>query len=444
MARTTKGRLFKRGKKGYYYLQYYLNGQEIKKALRDENGNSITSLRKAEKARDILLAPYSIGDEKQRREQAYSALKTVEEKAAEAEKKYKHTIRISDGWEVYKKSHFRPDSGPATLLNYQRHYNKFAAWMKNHYPDNKNISEVTSAIAAAYASFLEDENYSRNTYNKHLAFLKLFYRVMLEDERVELNPFVRLKGKKLVTNSRKELSVEQVFNLLSNATGELALLLGLGYFTGLRRGDCSTLLWSEVDLVRRIITRVPNKIKNRSSNPQAVKIGINKYLYNALSQISFDERGIYVLPQMAEYYLGQKRDRINRMVKKHFEQYGIKTIQEGTGEGTGKRAVIQYGFHSLRYSYISHHAEAGTPQAIIQANAGHANPAMTEHYTKISDDAALRVADALDITSETKSVEITGSEPERLELAELSRTLPIEEVRNILAGLKSKPKSIQA
>jgi integrase len=191
-------------------------------------------------------------------------------------------------------------------------------------------------------------------------------------------------------------------------------------------------LWSEVDLARRIISRIPNKIKNRSSNPQAVKIGISEHLHRGLSQISPEQRKDYVLPQMAEYYLNNKRDRINRMIKKHFENCGLKTVKDGTGEGTGKRAVIQYGFHSLRYSYISHHAEAGTPQAIIQANAGHANPAMTEHYTKISDDAALRVATALDITPEAKLIEAVDVEPEREKLRHLANTLSIDEIKKVL------------
>lgn len=192
MARTTKGRLFKRGKKGNYYLQYYLNGKEIKKALRDENGKSITSLRQAEKARDILLAPYSTGDNKLRREQAYRALQAAEEKAAVAEQKSKHNIQVVNGWEVYKNSQFRPDSGPTTLLNYQGHYNKFSKWIKDNYPDIQNISKVTTDIAATYASFLEREGYSRNTYNKHINFMKLFYKIMIENERVDHNPFVRL------------------------------------------------------------------------------------------------------------------------------------------------------------------------------------------------------------------------------------------------------------
>ena len=68
--KAPKGRLFTRGKRGNYYLQYYLKGKQIVRALRDENGKPITSQRKAEKARDRELAPYVAKSETQRRQQA--------------------------------------------------------------------------------------------------------------------------------------------------------------------------------------------------------------------------------------------------------------------------------------------------------------------------------------------------------------------------------------
>ena len=52
-------------------------------------------------------------------------------------------------------------------------------------------------------------------------------------------------------------------------------------------------------------------------------------------------------------------------------------------------------FHSLRHAYVSLHAEAGTPQAMIQANVGHSNPAMTAHYTHVNEETARHVAEVL-------------------------------------------------
>ena len=91
---------------------------------------------------------------------------------------------------------------------------------------------------------------------------------------------------------------------------------------------------------------------------------------------------------------------------------------------------MEYGFHSLRYSYISHNAEAGTPAAIIQRNAGHANPAMTEHYTRISDAAAVKYAQALSLAQRCN---VPPEEvAERQHFRELADTLPIERIREFL------------
>ena len=126
-----------------------------------------------------------------------------------------------------------------------------------------------------------------------------------------------------------------------------------------------------------------------------------------------------------------------------FNKCGINTAKAGTGTeikedeqgkkkrvSTGKRAIVEHGFHSFRYSYISHHAEAGTPQAVIQKNAGHKNPAMTEHYTQISDNSAIKTSNVLTLMGSKTTIAIP--EPERERLAELTKTLPIEKIKELL------------
>jgi len=405
----------KRG--GIYWLEHRLkdsNGKvtRIREALKDDDGNPITDLKTAEAKQLSIMAPFITDNRIEQLKFIKVKLQDLEQTKAEADKKNISDVKISDGWIVYRKSPIRPDSGPATLINYERHFKQFQRWLNDHYKTAEFLSQITTEIASEYACDLDASGISRNTYNKHTGFLKLFFRVLQDEKKVGHNPFIQLRRKKLVdSHSRRPLTVEQIYKILSTSEGELALLLGLGYFTGLRRGDCCTLKWNEVDLPGRLISRIPNKIKDRSAKPEPVKLGINKHLFNALNNTPTAKRIGFVLPTMAKYYLDNKRDRINRMIKDHFQRCGIQTIQEGTGPQTiidengktkrvaGSRAVVEFGFHSLRYSYISHHAEAGTAQALIQVNAGHKNPAMTEHYTRISDDTARRIADVLDIVA---------------------------------------------
>jgi integrase len=51
---------------------------------------------------------------------------------------------------------------------------------------------------------------------------------------------------------------------------------------------------------------------------------------------------------------------------------------------TRKAGLPGFRFHDLRHSFITAHAEAGTPIAVLQAQVGHLVKKMTEHYTHIS------------------------------------------------------------
>lgn len=287
------------------------------------------------------------------------------------------------------------------------------------------------------------------TFNKYLQFFKCFFDTLLDDKKITgSNPFKNIERLNAEYNSKKPLTIEQIAKLLERAEGDMRLLIALGYFTGLRFGDCCTLLWREVDLLRQVIERVPRKtVKTVRDKAQAiVKIGIAPFLQTLLSQIPADQRTGYVLPEFAEKYLSGAYSQLSRRVSKHFQQCGIETLRPGTGSKdkiTGKsrkqsvptaRAVVEIGFHSLRYSYISHNAEAGTPAAIIQRNAGHANPAMTEHYTRISDEAAVRYASVLRLPDDKNPID--GEDClERKQLHALIDTLDPATVRKLLRDI---------
>jgi integrase len=51
--------------------------------------------------------------------------------------------------------------------------------------------------------------------------------------------------------------------------------------------------------------------------------------------------------------------------------------------------------HDLRHNWITSHAEIGTPQSVLEAQAGHLSKRMSDHYKHISEKAARKAADAL-------------------------------------------------
>ncbi len=77
------------------------------------------------------------------------------------------------------------------------------------------------------------------------------------------SPFSKVRKKNLKTNTRRELTLAELKEILEAANADLQTLLYLGTFTGLRLGDCCTLKWGETDLDRGLIRRgsITNEIQ---------------------------------------------------------------------------------------------------------------------------------------------------------------------------------------
>jgi integrase len=434
MARATKGRVYRRGNSKTYHAEYTINGKTTRRLLRDKDGKPTTSKPTAVKLLHDLLNPLNLKEKQETVQQIAHSLDDLGERIEKAQKDLEPVLKISEAWEAYETAQGRPDTGALTMKDYKGYFSAFETWLKKNHKDIIYLRDITPEIAEKYAASITHAGKSPNTYNKHTGFLKLLFKVLSKTAKIIENPFQEIKRKKKNTQSRRELTVQELLTILNGSTGDLHLLLLIGATTGLRLGDCCTLKWGEVDLVRQVIRRQPNKTARRESSKPVI-IGIPEQLLNALSQEP-DQTG-YVLPEMARRYnTPSLRGGITKQIRKYFEACGIQCHKDGTGKGTDKRAVVEVGFHSLRHTYVSLHAERGTPAAIIQGNVGHGSPAMTAHYTHISDAAAVDVAKVLDFTTGPENVAPTDQAPERAELAKLAATADIEQIHAALKLLK--------
>ncbi|MEI6810248.1 MAG: site-specific integrase, partial [bacterium] len=322
-------------------------------------------------------------------------------------------LRIQEAWGIYvTKYGVRDRGGDVTLNGYEGHWTRFSAWLAAAHPGVQYLRDITEAIGIEYASDLSGSGLSANSYNKHVVFLSKMFSVHAKAARLTSNPFDKenVERRTLRTHSKRELTIHELTTILESATGDLGLLLLLGAATGLRLGDCCTLTWGEVDLVRGIIRRIPNKTARKG---KPVVLGIPPMLHDKLLARAPKAGTGYVLPGMADTYQGSAPS-ITNAVKAHILNLGIDVHAPGTGsrikrdadgkpdrhpvtgrvilEDTGKPALVDVGFHSLRHTWVSLHAARGTPQAIIQASVGHSNPAMTAHYTHVNEDTARNVA----------------------------------------------------
>lgn len=429
--RTKEGKEKKPGPgvKGNYYLEYNLPTGEVneetgkpitkrkKVRLNHADGTAITTKEDAEKARERIVSQYVVGEKKERLQRLKAELELTEQEEAQIFEDQNPPLKVATAWEAYLASNDAPETGEDTLKYYAGYWKKFTQWVGGKSPDVIFLRDISPEMANGYVSELNRRKISPNTFNKHIGFLKLFFRVLEESARLKENPFEKVKKKKLKTNVRRELKIEELKTILDNAEGQLKTLLCLGTFTGLRLGDCCTLRWAEVDMDRRQIRRIPNKLSH-NDNARPVVVGIPIALYQNLTETPVRKRKGYIVPEFADLYMYRnesgrptRQPEITKQIQAHFIDHGIQTHREGTGfkllpdpnrpgkfkkEHTGKRAVVEVGFHSLRHTFVSLQAERGTPQSTVQAIVGHGSPAMTQHYTHITNEAAQQAAKALD------------------------------------------------
>lgn len=430
------GYLFKR--KGIYHVQWRVNGKLFMRSTKKSN------LKDAAKERDRIMAPFAAGDEAAVLEHVAARIEGKQAEVARYHDEKTPPLKVSDAWSVFLNAPTRPDSGDATLRQYAFQFRSFADWLENSRP-GAALRDVSTELAGHYVSHLNQAGISPNTFNKHINLLHLVFRVLKKQGRLTENPWEEIPRKRLATQSRRELTVAELKRVCDSAVGEMRLLFALGIYSGLRLGDCATLRWGEVDLHRRIIRRVPNKIARRKSVP--VLIPVHAVLQSLLTGLPESERREYVLPETAAAYL-RRSDGVTDAIQAHFGSCGIPIHRPGTGKikdangkvvGSGKRAVVEVGFHSLRHTFVSLCREANAPLSVVESIVGHSSPAMTRHYTHTGEAAAGAAVAALpDITGQVKpmlpATAETGSVP-KAKVRELAEKLTPQNAADIRAKL---------
>jgi integrase len=383
--RKRTGYLIRRGK--VFYAVWTVAGKKYMQTTGKRDR------REAEKELHRIMEPFVAGDEVATLRNIAAKIEGRTAELTRLEDERNPPLTVAAAWTAYTSAPGRPDSGERTLSDYDGYFAAFADWLKRTHPDAPALRDVTPAIAGEYAAHLAKERgLSANSFNKHVRLLELLFRVLKEPARLSVNPWEGIQRKRVVMESRRELTTDELKTVCAAASGEMRLLFALGIYTGLRLGDAATLRWAEVDLRRRIIRRIPGKIARR--NPRPVIIPIHPTLAAMLSEPPAGERGEYVLPDTAALYL-RDTSATSKRIHDHFEACGVKTHRRGTGEGTDKRAVVEVGFHSLRHTFVSLCRESNAPLAVVEAIVGHSNPAMTRHYTHVSELAAAHAVNGL-------------------------------------------------
>lgn len=453
------GTLVKRGNK--WLARWMINGKVYSRSTGE------STRRKAEQKLAEFTAPFVLRDEKRALETIEARIKSVDTEIR-IEEEQGPALGLLAAWGVYLNSQSRPRSGKGSMRNYEQQYFIFVDWLKVYHPTITELRQVNADIAAEYSRALlagttdeerkakadalkkiellealpsetrsdtEKEELEKckriaalkfrppvrgSTFNKHLNALCLIWRHCAEHEtaKIKTNPWawdkntgrgirrIALKHEER-PRTRRTLTTEEIFKLLKTATGEMRVLVALGYYTGLRLGDAATITWGNIDRVRGIIN-----VRSRKTDTETIT-AVHPSLGKIIAAEVKTNTGA-LLPELSALYLSglNGRLRLNDKLEVLFNSCGIVTKEKTNAD---MRAHSVCGFHSLRHTFVTALRERGATLNTAKELAGHNTPTMTEHYTHESARAVLALPDmTVDGEKNAASIEAVKEEARQM------------------------------
>ena len=169
------------------------------------------------------------------------------------------------------------------------------------------------------------------------------------------------------TEHYRRLTTREIRKLVTvarNRDADLADMILIGYWTGLRLSDVAELEQDELQLAHRSLRLVPNKVRARKPRPLTIPlVGEAETIVRERARHSVSG---FLFPTV-------RRVHLSRRIKRLFKAAGVKKI------GNGRAS-----FHSLRATFISLMDDAGIQPYITDAITGHASGNMHARYTQPS------------------------------------------------------------
>jgi len=258
---------------------------------------------------------------------------------------------------------------PLTIKSYREDLDQFLQFCKSR--RQNNLSYFVPAVIRSFLSFVQNTAHpARNTILRKIASLRSFGAYLLQQGKIEQNPFKLLPAPKRERILPKFLSVEETDRLLDTTqksphfAARDKALFELIYSSGLRRSEVTRLNIRDIDFFNGIV-----KVFGKGSKERLVPVTDT------------------ALEAIKTYLACRKNPRPQDPL------FLNKNNQRLTGDGLAyifKNTAIASHLarkvtpHSLRHSFATHMLNNGCDLRSLQEMLGHKSLAATQVYTHVS------------------------------------------------------------
>ena len=266
---------------------------------------------------------------------------------------------------------------PHTLLAYRTDLIQFRDFLAVSY-DNLPPGEASYQLIRSWVASLMDASVSARSVNRKITTLRTYYRFLLRDEKISLNPMLKIQGPK--TSKRLPVFVEQgqMENLLDKGEFKdfdedpyesqlIRLVIELFYGTGMRLAELIGLKEQDFD-VRKSSVKVLGKRNKERIIPVTLELG------DLLAEFIKEKgrNGVPASPDGIDYLLQKKNG------KKLSREFVYGRVKRYLGTVT---TITKKSPHVLRHTFATHMLNNGADLNAIKELLGHANLSATQIYT---------------------------------------------------------------
>lgn len=259
-------------------------------------------------------------------------------------------------------------SSQLTTKSYKTDLEQFFTYLKNEVGEIQP-SEVTTSYIRGFVASLMENGLEPRSVNRKLSSLKSFYKYLLKNELISLNPASRIQGPKIPKRLAvfiDENQTDKIFDHYKFAEGfdgqRDRLIIELLYQTGMRRAELLALKDSDIDLFNLQLKVLGKRNKERVIPfSLALKRNLESYL-NVKKQSNLTNPYLLVT---------QKNTPLNASNITQIVKMVLSSVS------TNKKKSP----HVLRHTFATHLLNNGADINAVKELLGHASLAATQFYT---------------------------------------------------------------
>jgi len=282
----------------------------------------------------------------------------------------------------------------STLRSETTTLRRYRKYIENH---DHTPETATNYDIDDYLIHLSSEEFSPATISTDFAILRQYYRFLDNRDYIEENPFddveksdyqTIMTGHNKTDNSHGDViyvteeEAEKIFKGAPAPSLRNELLLRILWETGIRRGEASDVLLSDIDRSENSILIDSRKVDSdrRVYYQPATDIILEQWLHQGYrNSFNTSESPYLLVTRESESIPGNT---INGIVKRAAREAGVQKIMYEGRDGKERSKITA---HTMRHGHAVHALKSGIDVRSVQKHMGHRNIETTLTYLQIVD-----------------------------------------------------------